>query len=680
MLSKDYYDAVVVFTIHAMILLRKPLLIVGVVTVVALMLRLVGLSTFMTVDEEQWMLRSAGFYHNVFRNGDTGGAFMTTHPGATAMWLIGGGVVWQEGRVGFAIDTSNLRHFRLAATLPMAVVTALLIGCVAALLARLFSLRVAFWSGLFLAAEPYLVGMSQIAHLDALLALLMLCSVLSFLLYRSLFIRRYLLCSGVFVGLAMGTKLLPALWLFVFFVFVAFLYDEWRVSWVKFRHVIACVGFVFGVSMLTFWAVWPALWFTDDVVRSFNRDVPAVLTQEHVAIEISEEPIEPATFYVRTMLGRITPFVQILAVAGLLVSAVALFRSARALPVLWLVLYAVGFLVLITFVAKKADRYALPALVALPVVAGLVWSFVMPPLQRWGALLGLLRLSLWVGIVVGSSAVSLSLLMTPYAIAYNNPIFDVRPFSQQGWGEGLDEAARWLNSHPFIDRLTVASWYPGVMRTYFDGTTMRLSSWEDHRVGFVVTYRNMEGRAEDDTASNVLDEFQERTPEYVVSIRGVPYAWVYNTMGPWYFRHHVGELLPGMEVGQLMPVSIDTWQRIDIAFATFSDRQNTGDVYLHIREDINAADDIRTIVVNAREIHNEAWHTFEFEPISGSAGKIYYVALTSSTSRPGNAVTVRYTKEDVLPGQILVRRRSLEEGQQNSDFVREGDLAYRLVH
>ncbi len=660
--------------------LHKPLGVALAVAAFALGLRLVGLGTFMTVDEENWMLRSAGFYHTLFRKGDTGGTFMTTHPGAAAMWVIGAGIVGQERRVGFDIDTSNLRHFRLAATLPPAVATAVLVGLVAYLTSQLLGVSAAFWGGLLLAAEPYLVGMSQIAHLDALLALFMLGSVLSFLLsYYSLRVTRYWLLGGVLAGLALGTKLLPALWLFAFFSFVTLFFKGWQRARMRLRLVVSGVGFVFGAATLTLWTVWPVLWFTDDVMRSFNRDVPRVLTQEHVALEILEEPIEPMTFYVRTVLGRSTPFVQILVVACLLMGLTVSLKYSRILPALWLLLYVVGFIVLLTFSAKKADRYALPALVVLPLIAGWIWSRVLPLLKYWGAAFGLGRLHVWIGVVVGSSILSLPLFWAPYTLAYNNPIFDIRPLSQQGWGEGLDAAARWLNSHPFIDRLVVASWYPGVMRTYFYGTTMSLSSRDDHRVGFVVTYRNMEGRGGDTIASDVLDEFRSRVPAHVVSIQGVPYAWIYNVVGPWYFQQHVGELVADVEAGQLVPVEKDGWRRVDIALATFSGRLNTKDVYLHIREDIDAARDIRTIEVHAREVQDEAWHTFVFDPIPDSKGKTYYVALTSPASLPGDAVTVRFTKENVLPGQMVLRRGPLKPGERNSDFLRAGDLAYRLA-
>jgi hypothetical protein len=528
-----------------------------------------------------------------------------------------------------------------------------------------------------LASEPYLVGMSQAVHLDALLALFMLDATLAFLLYHQRRQITTLVVSGIFSGLALATKLLPALWLFIFFGMVLFVIHrrQFPTMW---RDIPRVLFLVMGVAALTFYAAWPALWIKDDIARSLARDIPAVVTQEHVAVQESEEPIHPASSYLRTLLGRTTPLVLILSTGMLIASTRSMMKQKKIPLSLWLMLYAVGFLVLITLAAKKADRYALPALIVFPVIAGWALS-VAGKLQtrnyisqkNWIGRISITAISIVLIMVVVHT-----LLLSPYAIAYNNPFADVRHPTQQGWGEGLDEAARWLNAKPFVDRLTVASWYPGVTRTYFTGKTMSLSSRHDHRVGYLVTYRNMYGRAPDDIATNVLEEFRDQEPAYVVSIQGRPYVWVYDTIGPFYFPQHVGELAAGMEVGQTVPVAIDNWSRIDIAFATFG-RQNTGAVTLHIRGDVNASNDIRTAVISAADVPDQDWQSFEFEPIADSAGRTYYIALTSDAPS-GGAVTVRFSPEDIKLGQALIRRRTLGQGEQNNAFLREGDIGYRL--
>lgn len=592
----------------------------------ALLVRLPGLGQFMTADEENWMLRSAGFYHNLFRNGDTGGTFMTTHPGATTMWLAGAGIVLQEYRLGYDIDSSNLIHFRKSAVLPVTIAISILIGITA--------WHMGMVAGMLLALEPYLVGMSQIVHLDMLLALFMLNSALAFLGDKKI-------TAGVFWGLALATKVLPALWLFVFFG----LFLGWKHRW-QASEIIRQFGFLVGVAALTFWVTWPALWFTADLGRSFAKDIPNVIQDAHVAIEKSEEPIEPASFYIRTFLGRTTPFVLILIIASVIVVS----QEKKRGPVFWLLMYTFGFLIFITIAAKKADRYALPALVALPVIAGLA----LPKLK-------------WVVAVAGFLLLAQLWLWSPHAIAYNS-FFKVRPASQQGWGEGLEEAAAWLNERPDVENLYVASWYPGVLGTYFQGKTLSLSSRNDDRVGFVVLYRNMHGRGAEDLATNILDEFEDKTPTKVISIQNLLYVWIYDIRGLYYFPNHVGELFGGKTVGQLVPIQQNVWNAIEIGLATFSSRQNTQDIILHVREGLESSEDIRTISVNASVIQDGSYHRFEFWPIENSASKTFYVWLESPASQPGNAVTVRFANDNLLPGE-MVKDGSVLSGR---------DMAYKI--
>lgn len=656
--------------------ITKHLLVAIVIGGLALAVRLPGAGSFMTADEENWMIRSGEYYHNLFRKHDTGGAFMTTHPGATGMWLIGGGIALQEQRLGIDIDTGNRAQFRRAAVLPIVAATSLMIAIIGFLLVELRGVRDALIAGGLLAVQPYLTGLSQIAHLDALLALFMVATLIAFLVWAKAGGQRWLAIAGIFAGLALGTKLLPALWLFVVIgLYLLYRLARRKISW---SRVVRIAGFFFGIAVVTFYIVWPALWRTADVGRSFEKDVPSVITDSHVEFELAEEPIQPATFYFRAIAGRTTPIILLLVAAAGIGEIIHITRKRTITQTGWLLIYAIGFLALITFVAKKGDRYGLPAFAALPLIAG----FEVARLAQYIPARGML--ATWktqiAGAVIGILLLTTTLSWSPYAIAYASPLFsqDIRPLSQQGWGEGLDEAAAWFNQSPFIDRLYVSTWYPDVLGTYFNGKAASLSARDDKRMGYVVLYRNMGGRAQDTIASDVLDEFKDKTPEHIIYIKGVPYVWIYNNLGPYYFRQHVGELAGSVEAGQLVPVSKGNWSRIDFAIATFSSRANTEDVILEIRENIDDATPIRTSVVNARTMQDEEFQAFTFDPIPDSAGKTYYVSLRSPTSYLGNAITVRYASEDVLPGQLVLRRNTLLPTEARSDFIRDGDLGYRL--
>lgn len=511
------------------------------VAIVAFALRVPGIGAVMTVDEANWMLRSAEFYR-ALQDGNIGGTALTTHPGSIPMWLIGGGQAVQAVRLGFSVSEENLKHFQKAAVLPMVAVTAGLIGLITYLSARIASVSAAAAGGLLLAAEPYVVGMTTLAHLDGIQGLLMLASFLAFWLAirTHRFDRPLALLAGGLWGAATGFKLILAGWLLPMFALMVIV-RAWRGSrgWPEATRTL---GFVLGTAVVVFWLTWPALWVKDDLGRSLARDYRTTITEEHVALETGEDAILAETFYVRTLLGRLTPHVQLLTGGYLVVSimyyVVPLARRRRYLLhttdymlLNWLLLYSIGFLVLITLAAKKADRYALPALVVWPVVAGWVaargYQVVSSKYKVYRGARYLIPTTLY---ILLAAVIALPLLWMPYAVAYNNPFFpNVRPLSQQGWGEGLEAAAAWLNEQPRAQEMYIASWYPSVMQTYFAGKTLSLNSRNDTRVQYLVLYRNMGGRGPDTQASVVLKEVAGREPVYVVTIAGVPYVSIYET-------------------------------------------------------------------------------------------------------------------------------------------------------
>lgn len=624
--------------------MRSNVLVVVAILVLALSVRLLGLGSFMTVDEENWMIRSSEFWHKLMQ-GDPGGTFITTHPGATLMWLAGAGEIIQEKRTGINVDTSTLSTFRKAATLPVALATSTLIAMATWLLVQYLPLRLAAIAGFFLALEPYLTGLSQVAHLDALLSLFMLNALLALFWYQKKYRYSALTLAGIFWGLAMATKLLPALYVGLFMMGMLTWQHMWSLkrTW---RSYIAAAGFVCGMAVITLYGVWPALWVKADLNESFQHDVQTIITDEHILLEEDGELISPVTFYVKTVLSRTTPFILIIATVTGILSLIQSINRRSTSYSWWLMWYALGFLIMITLTAKKADRYGMPALVVLPLLATFGLSLAIQIFEkRWVLITGLVSILFVVH----------ALVLSPYAIAYNSPFYNGQSYSQQGWGEGLDAAARWLNTHPLADRLTVASWYPGVTATYFKGKTMSLSSRQDDRVGFVVLYRNMFGRGGDSLATDVLEEFHDKTPEHIVYIQGRPYAWIYNTLGLRYFLKNAGEITDSVEVGQTVKPLHDTWSSIQIGMATFSGRLNTHDVILHIKESAEATDDLRTVTINAREIKDGAWQAFAFEPIPNAAGKAFFVVITSPSSVAGNAITVHYVDRDVLEGEMYLR-------------------------
>jgi hypothetical protein len=103
-----------------------------------------------------------------------------------------------------------------------------------------------------------------------------------------------------------------------------------------------------------------------------------------------------------------------------------------------------------------------------------------------------------------------------------------------GWGEGLDQAGRYLESLPQADSLQVMTNYPdGSVSYFFDGKLRDwLSTWKgvealrDRGVDFLVLYIGQRQRQNPD--QNMMDFFAGQIPEFTARINGIDYAKVYN--------------------------------------------------------------------------------------------------------------------------------------------------------
>jgi hypothetical protein len=167
-------------------------------------------------------------------------------------------------------------------------------------------------------------------------------------------------------------------------------------------------------------------------------------------------------FYPVALAFRLTP----LAALGLL-ALLALGRPLRRLlagrwpATIGLALYALGFLLFVTVAPKKFDRYALPLIPALQLLAGLgLWLLFcrLRPLlaggPRWVAPAICLAL-------LGSWQWSASASVYPYYMAYFNPLLGGGPAAARqvmvGNGEGMDQVADYFNARPDVENIWVAA-------------------------------------------------------------------------------------------------------------------------------------------------------------------------------------------------------------------------------
>ena len=122
----------------------------------------------------------------------------------------------------------------------------------------------------------------------------------------------------------------------------------------------------------------------------------------------------------------------------------------------------------------------------------------------------------------------------------------------------------------------------------------------------------------------------------------------------------IGEIRKGNVVGQTFISNYNGLCAVDVCLATYI-RTNTEDIIFHLRPDPKSKEDIITIVVNARNIEDNKYHRFNFNPIENSKGKSYYFFIESPKSVPGNAITAWYNTKDAYGnGSAYINHEEIE--------------------
>ena len=291
------------------------------------------------------------------------------------------------------------------------------------------------------------------------------------------------------------------------------------------------------IGGVTFFLLWPAMWV--DPVGSLRQVLDAAseyAAEGHLKPTFFRGEIyagDPGfSFYPVTYLWRTTPVVLL----GLLLALVAFIargkpmeRTSVRFAVAALVLYVAGFLLFMNLGAKKFDRYLLPAYPPLALLAGTGFAALGAWLSRLfrSSLARYVMPALLVVVLVVQAA--LALPSFPYYLSYYNPLLGGGARAPQvmmiGWGEGGDEAARYLNTLPDAAESVVASGYTnGPFSYFYTGDTVPL--YFPHVADYAVVYaqdwqRQLPSR-------RAVAHYAQQQPMHVVTLDGIDYAHIYD--------------------------------------------------------------------------------------------------------------------------------------------------------
>jgi 4-amino-4-deoxy-L-arabinose transferase-like glycosyltransferase len=579
----------------------------------SLALRLSGLNVFLSGDESKWLCRSVNFRQALI-SGNLRETYQSEHPGVVTMWLGALAVPRDVGAwVGLCADTGGDKLTRVPDNATLAQIADLIfagrrgiavatwLGVVAlyALLRKLVAPTAALLATLFVALDPFFLALSRVLHQDAILATAMLLAVASLLVYRQRGgQRRCLLLSGVAGGLAILNKspgffLLP----WTALVLLAGVWPGESASRGRRLALAARDGLLWGlVALGVVVALWPSLWVDPlDTLRQVLSAAVDYAETPHGNSNFFWYAIRPdpgPAFYPVAWALRTTPWV-LLGLGAL----VALRRRDVDRPLSgWLALFAILYLGFMTAGAKKFDRYALPSFLPLDVLAGLGWAAILSWLARRRPQLGEGR-AVSLGLLLVALHVAIILPAWPYAYGYYNPLLGGARVAPNilliGWGEGLEQAAAYLNTRPNAAEMQVNTDHIAQFAPFFRGRTSSAGDVDLAEADYYVFYANTVQR---ERSAEVLARHHGVTePEFVARAHGIDWAYVYRNT---YFDPALSYLATEAYAARDVVVV-----EIDSALL----RQNTGGLPVHLVGSTWGDDRILGALAQATQGRERVW-------------------------------------------------------------------------
>ncbi|MEN8241411.1 MAG: glycosyltransferase family 39 protein [Chloroflexota bacterium] len=526
--------------------------------------RVFSLGTYATADEPAY-LRSSGSFYYLLKEGRFAETDLIIHPGVINLWA--GALGYYTTLPEYAehplaqYPISDL-HFRqiiersghvqmelLAISRAMTVlIQALILGA-----ALFYGLRVlGRWPAVIgfslICFDPFYFANSRILQPDGILAASILLSVLAYLDYLKTGKRSSLLVSGAAAGLGWLSKLVGIV-LGPMILGVGG-YAWWRnhrgdrrKAFVLFRDLALWLV----IALIVFAALWPVMWVEPITTLVANFKQTFLLSSEVNSPmffngrlnQEGEFGLGYFYYYLVAIYNYTTPL--ILFGLGLLG---VFWRGRKASEQEKLSFAAVGlsivlliFLTVMTFSSKKAERYVVTAFILLDLLAGVGYWFLVnkvltayPRVRSWAAAGGMV-------VIIGLQAL-LVLNTAPYYHSYFNPMRgSSERFSQQfqvGWGEGLDEAARYLNEQEGIKGKTVFTWYSATFDLFYNQRSIEFHipptlldvQFEEIMTGdYAIVYISQWQRQPE---TKLIQFLIDKEPEYTVNINGFEYVKVYN--------------------------------------------------------------------------------------------------------------------------------------------------------
>jgi len=503
-------------------------------------------------DEPTWQKRIENFTSAISKQ-EWNYTMQSLHPAVTLSWLgsMGRSFVGYNNPHKYSYPFSDPLifwdvHFAEIFMIILAVSSCLVL--VSFLLYQLVGFRLALLASILLALDPFFIANARMLQMDGLLAIFAIVTLLTTLVFRKTSQLKYLILAAIFAGLTVLTKING-----VGIIAVGLVLLFWENFWllitrfkVNLRTLLRSVSliFVFGIiALATFFILYPAMWVQplqtvkDLVYGVLSRGLTEGSEAASEVFFFGQVVENPGSIYYPVILGwRLTPLAGIFSVMSLFF-VIARFRHSlnkgEWLLFLgnWLLISI--FIIEMTVVAKKSERYILPAMLSLNILAGLflykVWSLV-----RGRYLLNLAFFG-FCFLLFGQFFLLIRPLDFHYG-SYYNPMLGGSASAVNsttvGWGQGFTEIADYINSQPLAKTLWVAAFYGDSLRpAIIVADIWYPEHWDrgDRGADLVIFYINQIQRQKN---ASLWREYKNQTPIKTVKINDVVYAYMYKGLKP----------------------------------------------------------------------------------------------------------------------------------------------------
>jgi hypothetical protein len=520
--------------------------------------RLWQLDSILMVDENLWYQRSARFLQ-ALTTGQFADTVLTGHPGVTTMWSGTIGLLLQRSQTGTAGETLAQYAARMVNTpanldalywlrLPLALLTAAMVGAAFLLARRLVGTLPALAGASLMAFEPLFVAHSRALHHDAPATAFSLLAVLCWLLYLKEKRRGFLWLAALGIGLATLSKI-SSIFLLAFagLTLLPRLWQTERPTVVSFARILRPWLTLFVLTLLAAVLAWPAMWTnmpgTVKTVAGFIAAESGAHANGTFFLGHAVADAGPL-YYPVSLAFTLTP----LTIIGIALAVIWLtigFRQQQARAdgevrdlrwAGWMLAYGLLFIVFMSLIGKKQERYVLPAVVLLDLAAGWGWvslaRWLLGFLGRWTSAAASFSWAALVPVLLFSGQAAMLRPTAPYFSTYFNPLFGGGSAAAKtvlvGRGEGLDQATDYIHSVAGDEVDRIASWYGTTVTILFDDQVDVSDTAHPQYVlasDYVIIYINQLQR---DLLKESIWRYLNRQPAlHTVTLSGVEYAYVY---------------------------------------------------------------------------------------------------------------------------------------------------------